>query len=164
MLAGGLPFSISLGFTSCIVPAGLSGPVAIFVTNDSQPLDSNPVDQFLGNIVAGPTMAFIDNQPDMIDQLVRVIPGSGSAPAYSVTSTISPDAASSIIASYASMSTSSASISDGSSSDGTGDDESDDSDEDDFELAGGPNPATGPVDGGAVFVLGWSNLPPGQSF
>ena len=53
MLAGGMPFSLSLPFSQCVVPDGLVGPVAIYVTNDTQPLANNARDKFLGNVVAG---------------------------------------------------------------------------------------------------------------
>jgi len=77
MLAGGMPFSLSLPFSQCVVPSGLTGPVAIYVTNDTQPLNNNARDKFLGNIVAGPTMAFIDNKPEAISSLA--ITGSDSS-------------------------------------------------------------------------------------
>lgn len=38
----------------------------VFVTNSSQPLANNIRDAATGTIVAGPTMIFIDNQPDAL--------------------------------------------------------------------------------------------------
>ncbi|TDL29184.1 hypothetical protein BD410DRAFT_757878 [Rickenella mellea] len=71
MLVGGAPFSISLPFQQCVVPSGINGPVVIWVTNSSQPLANSARDRFTGNIVAGPTMAFIDVQPEELGQLAR---------------------------------------------------------------------------------------------
>ncbi|KAI0069195.1 hypothetical protein BV25DRAFT_113979 [Artomyces pyxidatus] len=111
MLAGGLPFSISLPFNACVVPSGITGPVAIFITSDDQPLNNNARDQNVNTIIAGPTMAFLDNKPEVIGSLVR---SSGNGVVTS-TATISPGAASSIIASVSSA-TSSATPSPSSSS------------------------------------------------
>jgi len=72
MLAGGLPFSITLPYTECVVPASISGPVLVYVTNNSQPLINDPVTRFMGDIVAGPTMAFIDQSEDIIDMAVSM--------------------------------------------------------------------------------------------
>lgn len=103
MLVGGMPFSISLPFSSCVVPSGITGPVAIYVTNDTQPLNNNARDRFLGDIVAGPTMAFIDNDPEQLGALVRTVSGgsssSDSSEESTSTATISPAAASSLLAS-----------------------------------------------------------------
>ncbi|KAI9507175.1 ferritin-like domain-containing protein [Russula earlei] len=71
MLAGGMPFSISLPIGQCIVPAGINGPVAVWVTSDDQPLNGGAVDRISNAIVAGPLMAFIDTQPETLSSLVR---------------------------------------------------------------------------------------------
>ena len=94
MLAGGLPFSISLPVGECVVPEGITGPVALFITSDPQPLINNPVNRATDKLVAGPTIAFIDNRPQILGQLARTI---GGAPPPAVTSTITPDQATSII-------------------------------------------------------------------
>jgi len=55
---------------ACVVPSGINGPVAIYITNSSQPLLNDPVQQCASCIVAGPTLTFIDTQEDIISQLV----------------------------------------------------------------------------------------------
>jgi len=167
MLAGGLPFSISLPYNECVVPEGINGPVAIFITSDPQPLAASVVIQATNFVIAGPTMAFIDTVPQALSQMVRTSSGSGSgsssgngtssAEVSVTTSTISPADASSILAGASSTATSSASSSTGSSSPsgssavgainnaGSG--------------SGGPNTTTGPSPDGKVVVNGWSNLP-----
>ncbi|KAK0242189.1 ferritin-like domain-containing protein [Armillaria nabsnona] len=101
MLVGGAPFSISLPLSACIVPQGIDGPVALFITSDSQPLLNNVRDRATTQLVAGPTMAFIDSSSQTIGQLVRssVAPSASNGTVTVTTSTISPDQASSIIAS-----------------------------------------------------------------
>jgi hypothetical protein len=111
MLVGGAATSISLPFDQCVVPEGIDGPVAIFVTCDSQPLAANVVEQAANSIVAGPTMAFIDTQPDLLGQMVRPAAGSssnstgavGSPPPPPSTTTISPTEASAAIASVSTI-------------------------------------------------------------
>ncbi|KAK0231347.1 ferritin-like domain-containing protein [Armillaria fumosa] len=112
MLVGGAPFSISLPLSACVVPQGIDGPVALFITSDSQPLLNNVRDRATTQLVAGPTMAFVDSSPQTIGQLVRTSAVASSASNGTVTvttSTISPDQASSIISS-ASAQTATASV------------------------------------------------------
>ncbi|KAF9643557.1 hypothetical protein BDM02DRAFT_3221793 [Thelephora ganbajun] len=97
MLVGGLPFTISLPLAQCIVPDGINGPVALWVTSDSQPLINNPRDRAIDKLVAGPTIAFLDTKPQILGQLARTLGGTPPT----VTNTVTPDQASSII-SYAS--------------------------------------------------------------
>lgn len=101
MLIGGNPTSIPLPFNECVVPEGINGPVAIWVTSDGQPLINNLRDRSTAQLVAGPTYAFIDTQPQTLGQVARgAVAGSGSTGATESTSTrtISPDEASSILA------------------------------------------------------------------
>lgn len=153
MLAGGMPFSLSLPFSQCVVPSGITGPVAIYVTNDTQPLNNNARDKFLGNIVAGPTMAFLDNKPEALSGLAivgsdntSVSSGSGSgtttASTTVSTSTISPDEASSIVAS-ASSTVSADSSSPTAAQDSSG-------------FPSSVNLTTGPSKDGSLTVDGWS--------
>jgi len=93
MLAGGLPFTISLPLSQCIVPQGITGPVALWVTSDSQPLINNPRDRAVDKLVAGPTIAFLDNKPQILGQLARTLPGAPPT----VTNTITPNQATSIL-------------------------------------------------------------------
>jgi len=69
MLAGGMAFSLTLPFEQCVVPTGLNGPVLIYVTNDTQPLNGDVNTRFLGDVVAGPLMTFIDVQPEALGNL-----------------------------------------------------------------------------------------------
>ncbi|KAG7096511.1 hypothetical protein E1B28_003940 [Marasmius oreades] len=73
MLLGGFPNSITVPFNNCVVPAGLNGPMAIWVTSDEQPLLFNSVDRQTNNnkLVAGPTMTFVDTQPQTLVQMLR---------------------------------------------------------------------------------------------
>jgi len=93
MLVGGLPCTISLPLAQCVVPGNINGPVAIWVTSDSQPLINDPIDRATDKLVAGPTIAFIDIQPQILGQLARSVGGTPPP----VTSTITPDQASSIV-------------------------------------------------------------------
>jgi hypothetical protein len=185
MLAGGMPVSLSLPLSQCVVPQGINGPVAIFVTSDSQPLDANIVQQAPDSIVAGPTMAFIDTQSDDLSQSVNPVAGksingtssgasAGNSSVPPSTTTISPSQASSIIASASTISlnpgvataavstATGSSISPSASPSATGIPPSN---------AAGSGPAsvpqpilfTGPSPDGHVTVNGWTNLPPSVS-
>ncbi|TCD70477.1 hypothetical protein EIP91_003238 [Steccherinum ochraceum] len=90
MLVGGAPFAIVLPFDQCVVPDGINGPVAIFVTSDPQPLNNNIRDQATDKVVAGPTMAFIDTSPEVISQLA--VGGSASAAPAPASGSPAPDA------------------------------------------------------------------------
>lgn len=162
MMAGGLPFSIALPFNQCVVPAGITGPVALWVTSDGNPLVNNPVDRAMNKIVAGPTMLFLDNQQDALGTMVRSSVGggggsgssspaaSGSSPNSTSTSTITPDQASSIISGASPSSTGSPSASGGSTS-GSGTPE-------DVLTPGTANFYTGPSPDGHMLVNGWTNV------
>jgi hypothetical protein len=78
MLAGGLPFSLSLPLSQCVVPEGLNGAVAIWITSDNQPLNGNVIERQSNAIVAGPTMTFVDVNIDEISILIRNKGSSGS--------------------------------------------------------------------------------------
>jgi len=93
MLAGGLPFSITLPLSQCVVPSGINGPVAIWVTSDDQPLNGGAVDRISNAIVAGPLMTFLDTQPDTLSSLVRA---NTNGVAGATTTTVSLSQASSI--------------------------------------------------------------------
>jgi len=117
MLVGGAPLSISLPIAQCIVPQGINGAVAIFVTSDDQPLNGNAVQRQSNAIVAGPLMAFIDSAPEALGQLVGVpnaalgsnnAAGASSPSNQSIppsTQTIPPAQASSLLSSIASTPT-----------------------------------------------------------
>jgi len=71
MLVGGAANSISLPFDNCVVPAGIDGPVYLYITNSTQPIQSNLKNQCSSCIIAGPTLAFLDTQPQFLGQLAR---------------------------------------------------------------------------------------------
>jgi len=93
MMVGGLAFSITLPISQCVVPNGVNGPVALWITSDSQPLINNPIDRATDKQVAGPTLAFIDSQPQLLGQMART-PASAPPP---TPTTITLDQASSLI-------------------------------------------------------------------
>ncbi|PFH46065.1 hypothetical protein AMATHDRAFT_156564 [Amanita thiersii Skay4041] len=101
MIVGGAPVAIPLPLSQCIVPDGINGPVALFITNDVQPLANDVVNRASDKLVAGPTIAFIDTKPQMLGQLARsgITSGSGNSTdsASSVTRTVSPSEATSIL-------------------------------------------------------------------
>ncbi|KZS98056.1 hypothetical protein SISNIDRAFT_449685 [Sistotremastrum niveocremeum HHB9708] len=94
MMVGGAPFAISLPYSQCVVPGGINGPVALYITNTTQPLANDLTVQFGGSVVAGPTFAFIDIDPQTLPALAR-----NMNVTITDSSTISPDQASSIMAS-----------------------------------------------------------------
>lgn len=160
MMIGGAPASISQPLSSCIVP-NISGPVAIYITNSTQPLANDQQIQFTQEIVMGPTLAFIDSGADSIMQLVRST-SSGSSQSSSTstgtdsspssTTTISPAEASSIIANASETGAlpTGTSNADPAATSSTPPDLS----------TGDPTSGTG-TDGNTV-VIGWSSVPASQ--
>jgi len=71
LTGGGNATALSFPLDQCIVPSGINGPVAIFLTTDPQPLAANVVTQNASQILAGPTLAFIDTEPDALGSIVR---------------------------------------------------------------------------------------------
>jgi hypothetical protein len=109
-LTGGAGFSAVLNYTSCTVPAGINGPVAIWITSDDNPLAGNPAVRATNKVIAGPTMVFVDSAaPQAIPQLVRGSASASSSSGQSVSSGGSSEGSSS-------EGSSSGSSSDGSSS------------------------------------------------
>lgn len=112
MAIGGAPVAIALPLSQCIVPNGIDGPVAIWITSDGQPLLNDVVDRATKTVVAGPTIAFIDTQPQALGQAVVGLTNNGNSGGASSndgsvgtsisTTTIAPAEASSIIVSVAS--------------------------------------------------------------
>ena len=145
MLIGGSPFAIVLPFNQCVVPSGINGPVAVFITSDQQPLANNVRDQATDKIIAGPTMAFIDTKPEMISQMVRKGSNNGAAISSTSTQTITPAEASALISSASATATASASAATVAVN----------------NAAGGPNGFTGTV--GPITVQGWSTVPKATS-
>jgi len=145
MLLGGQPFSIPLPFDNCVVPQGVNGPVAIFITSDGQPLINNVRDRATTQLVAGPTMAFIDSQPEMLGELARS--NGNSSISSTSTATISPAQASAVISAAGSSATSSSTNS--TSSPGSSPMSN---------LSSGPNTFVGPSADGDITVNGWTNI------
>lgn len=97
MLTGDVTFALVFNLSSCVVPSGINGPVAIYVTNSSQPLLSNVVERETNSVVAGPTVGFIDTVPQQLSMLA--LTGSATNQTSVTTQTISPSQASVIISS-----------------------------------------------------------------
>ncbi|KAG6829681.1 hypothetical protein H0H92_003799 [Tricholoma furcatifolium] len=179
MLVGGAADSIPFPLSQCVVPQGINGPVALFITSDGQPLANDVVTRAQNSIVAGPMIAFIDTEPELLGQMVLASGISGSSTSTSTT-TISPAQASSIIASASSAATAtvagsgtstststttispaeaSSIISSASSASATATADASSataSVSDNIATSGGPNMLTGPSQNGAIIVNGWS--------
>ncbi|PCH41606.1 hypothetical protein WOLCODRAFT_24864 [Wolfiporia cocos MD-104 SS10] len=102
MLVGGAATSISLNLSSCVVPDGINGPVAIFITSDDQPINNNIREQNTNFLVAGPTMVFVDANSDLLGQLA--VTGSVSSNSTSSSNSSSSGSVSSSAASATSTS------------------------------------------------------------
>lgn len=112
MTIGGAGFSIPLPLNECVVPDGINGPVLIHVTSDGTPLANSVLDRATTQLVAGPLLAFVDTKPQALSLVSKSASG-GSVPSggnqtpstpdssdeTSTTQTITPEEASSIIAS-----------------------------------------------------------------
>ena len=174
MMFGGTPMSISLPLSQCVVPDDINGPVAIWITSDNQPLLNNVRDRASAQLVAGPTIAFIDTHPQLLGQLVRNggvassdSDGSGSTTTAAVTTsadiststtTISPAEASAIVASvysegFASATASVLSIDSAATAAPTVDNPAIN------QTPGKPNLFIGPSFDGKIIVMGWNNSP-----
>ena len=81
-----LPFSLSQPLDNCMVPSNVTGPVAVWVTKDDQPLANNARDRTDTNVLAGPSVVFIDTTVDTISQLVRTSAGSAASSSSSASS------------------------------------------------------------------------------
>jgi hypothetical protein len=97
MLVGGAQATLSFPIEQCVVPQ-INGPVALWITSDGQPLLNNVRDRATSQLIAGPTMAFIDTQPETLGSLARSGANLPAVQESTSTRTISPDEASSIIA------------------------------------------------------------------
>jgi hypothetical protein len=60
----------ALPVDQCVVPPGSNGPLAVFLTSDSQPLNGNVVDRQVQPVLAGPAVVIVDVS-DPLGQLVR---------------------------------------------------------------------------------------------
>jgi hypothetical protein len=91
MLTGGMPFSLSLPINECVVPKGINGAVAIWITSDDQPLNGGVVDRQSNAVVAGPLMTFIDVEVDIIGESIRKTGSSGNSSSSSNSSSYNPN-------------------------------------------------------------------------
>ncbi|KAH9983486.1 ferritin-like domain-containing protein [Russula compacta] len=71
LLTGGQVSATTLPIDSCVVPPGVNGPVAVFITSDNQTLSGDFIIRQLQDVVAGPAITFVDAHTDLIDTLVR---------------------------------------------------------------------------------------------
>jgi len=100
MLLGGAPNSISLPLSQCVVPGGTNGPVAIWITSDSQPIANDVVNRAPNSLVAGPAILYVDTVPQALGQMVvngGNSAGNSTGPSNSFTRTVDPAAASGIV-------------------------------------------------------------------
>ncbi|KAH9991673.1 ferritin-like domain-containing protein [Russula compacta] len=70
LLTSGQTFAAPFPIDKCVVPLGVNGPVAIFITSDSQPLNGDLIARSNQSVVAGPVITFVDAHTDLIDALV----------------------------------------------------------------------------------------------
>ncbi|KAJ7932778.1 ferritin-like domain-containing protein [Mycena leptocephala] len=78
MILGGMPFAYNVPLSQCTVPAGVNGPIALWITSDDNPLINNVVNRDTTKQVAGPAIFFVDTQPEALGALVRGGSSSGS--------------------------------------------------------------------------------------
>jgi len=102
MLMGGAPNSLSLPLSQCVVPSGSNGPMAIWITSDSQPISNDVVSRTPNSIVAGPTILYVDTSNQMLGKIVvnggnSTSPTPGGGPSDSFTRTVDPAAASALM-------------------------------------------------------------------
>lgn len=110
IMTGGMFQSLSLPLAECTLPtdASVSGPVAVWITGDSQPLLTNVVDRSQTKTIAGPVMFFVDSStPQALPQLIvnggaaggggGDSTGTASADTTTQTSTVTPEEATSIL-------------------------------------------------------------------
>jgi len=142
MMVGGEPMSRSMKLSECVVPNDVNGPVAIWITSDDQPLINNVRDRATSQLVAGPTVTFVDTIGESIGNALRTGGGS-SGGTTSTTQTISPAEASAVIASASGSAPAAAAT-------GVS------------ELSPKINKNTGNTSDGKITVKGWENIPSGQ--
>jgi hypothetical protein len=155
MIPGGVPNSIALPLNECVIPAGINGPLAIWITNDSQPLINNAQDRATTQLVAGPAMTICDD-PQQKGELGSLLMSGGAAKGgeSASTQTISPSAASSIASSASGTETAAASGSAAPSPAGNVSTPPPNN----STSGGGPNEQTGNSTDGSLTVNGWTQV------
>lgn len=63
MLVGGAPSAQVFPAENCIVPQGVDGPVAVYLTGSNTPLQSNLIQQDITAILAGPGSGTLSLDP-----------------------------------------------------------------------------------------------------
>jgi hypothetical protein len=71
ILTGDDDFSTSLPIDQCVVPPGINGPIAVFITPNEEPLNGVLIDRQFQQVIAGPDIIFIDAIPDPLGSLIR---------------------------------------------------------------------------------------------
>ncbi|GAA5888727.1 hypothetical protein JCM5296_000084 [Sporobolomyces johnsonii] len=79
MITGGLTAALTFPANACVVPTGIDGPVAVYLTNTSTPLATNIVVQDTLTIVAGPGFIFVDSQMTLLSSLFAISSSSSSS-------------------------------------------------------------------------------------
>ncbi|KAL8287352.1 hypothetical protein RQP46_003804 [Phenoliferia psychrophenolica] len=72
MLVGGASVALVFPAENCVVPAGVNGPVAVLLTNSSEPLQANLLTQNTLTTVAGPGIIFVDSSSNTLSSLFAV--------------------------------------------------------------------------------------------
>jgi hypothetical protein len=72
------PVSVSLPINKCVLPQGLNGLVAVFITPNDQPLSGNVIERQNSTVIAGPALTFVDSEVDQTSLLIRKKGSSGS--------------------------------------------------------------------------------------
>jgi len=94
MITGGATESINLPLASCNVPQNVTGPVALWITSDSNPIPNDVIARGKTTQLAGPAITFVDTTPDALVQLVRGASTSGGSGSGSSNSTSDSDSGS----------------------------------------------------------------------
>ncbi|GAA5976452.1 hypothetical protein JCM11641_006017 [Rhodosporidiobolus odoratus] len=77
MIIGGSPAAMVFPAEKCVVPAGIDGPVAVYITNSTTPLASNILIQNVVEVQAGPGLIFVDSVQTTLSSLFVIQGGGG---------------------------------------------------------------------------------------
>ncbi|GAA5955772.1 hypothetical protein JCM21900_000912 [Sporobolomyces salmonicolor] len=83
MITGGLTAALTFPANACIVPSGIDGPVAVYLTNTSTPLATDIIVQDTRTIVAGPDFIFVDSQTTLLSSLFAISSSSSWSSSHS---------------------------------------------------------------------------------
>jgi hypothetical protein len=93
IMVGGDSNSRNFPIDDCKVPDDVSGPMAVWITSDDQPLANDVVNRDTTKQIAGPALTFVDAKVDLIPTLVRQTDASKTSSGSETTSTVTPDEA-----------------------------------------------------------------------